>query len=385
MVLTKIPLALRLWPLRRTVVVSLCALVILAVFMGGASPAAAQGAYSGDQTVIGGEEPLLVSYEGGESLEVLTNVDTGAGYAAIDETVARDDLGIDVDNPPTTVTIRSAIGNEERPLVPVQVQLAGQTLNIQATVSDRSDLTTKMNLGSRDLDGFLVDVSERQLTQPDSPMVESYVASLLEFPPPPPNPAMLLAALPLAALLVVALRSLVGLRTFGTFAPVLLSVAFVQSGLPAGLLVFSVMMLAGLLIEPLLRPLRLPRVARLGVLLAVVAAVLIGVSSVISDPGVATTWTSAFPVVIISIFIERFWELWEQEGFKAASKVAAVSLLVAVLATPLLVSYPVRWVTQYAPVAFAIAGAVLSIVIGRYKGLRLTELIRFRPAAEGKS
>jgi 7 transmembrane helices usually fused to an inactive transglutaminase/Putative ATP-dependant zinc protease len=359
--------------------------MIFAVFLGGARPAAAQGAYSGDQTVIGGEEPLLVSYEGGESLEVLTNVDTGAGYAAIDETVARDDLGIDVDDPPTTVTIRSAIGNEERPLVPVQVQLAGQTLNIQATVSDRSDLSTKMNLGSRDLDGFLVDVSERQLTQPDSPMVESYVASLLEFPPPPPNPAMLLAALPLAALLVVALRSLVGLRTFGTFAPVLLSVAFVQSGLPAGLLVFSVMMLAGLLIEPLLRPLRLPRVARLGVLLAVVAAVLIGLSSVISDPGVATTWTSAFPVVIISIFIERFWELWEQEGFKAASKVAAVSLLVAVLATPLLVSSPVRWVTQYAPVAFAIAGAVLSIVIGRYKGLRLTELIRFRPAAEGKS
>jgi hypothetical protein len=297
-----------LWSLPRVVVVSLFALAVFALFLGGARPAEAQGAYSDDQTVIGGEEPTLVSYEGGESIEVLTNVDMGAGYAAIDETVARDDLGIDVDNPPTTVTIRSAIGDEERPLVPIQVRIAGQTLDIQAPVSDRSNLSTKMNLGSRDLEGFLVDVSERQLTQPDAPMVESYVGSLLEFPP-PPNPAMLLAALPLAAVIVVALRSLVGLRTFGTFAPVLLSVAFVQSGLPVGLLISAVMMLAGLVLEPLLRPLHLPRVARLGVLLAVSAAVLIGASSVVGDPGVATTWTSAFPVVIISIFIERFWEL----------------------------------------------------------------------------
>lgn len=385
MVLIKTHLVLRSRSPRRAIVVSIFALAVLTLFLVMARPATAQGAYGSNQTVIGGEEPLLVSYEGGESLEVLTNVDTGAGYAAIDETVARDDLGIDVDNPPTTVTIQSAIGDEERPLVPVQIQIAGQTLNVQATVSDRANLTTKMNLGSRDLDGFLVDVSERQLTEPDSPIVESYVASLLEFPPPPPNPALLLAALPLAAVIVVALRSLVGLRTFGTFAPVLLAVAFVQSGLLAGLLVFSVMMLAGLVLEPLLRPLHLPRVARLGVLLAVVAAVLIGASSVVSDPGVATTWTSAFPVVITAIFIERFWELWEQEGFKEASKVAALSLLVAVIASPLLVSYPVRWVSQQAPVALPAAGAILSLLIGRYRGLRLTELVRFRRAAEGKS
>lgn len=363
--------------------------LVLVGVSGDARPAMAQGSSGGtpdeNSTVIGGEEPVWVSYEGGESVEVLANIDTGAGYASLDEEVAREDLSIDVDNPENTTTVRSALGEEERPLIPLQMQIAGRTLDVQTTITDRSQISTKMLIGSRDLEGFLVDVGSKQLTQPDSPRVESYVASLLEFPPPPPNPTALLAALPLAAALVVAFRNLVGLRTFGIFAPILLSIAFVQSGLPAGLLVFVVIMAAGLIAEPLLMPSRLPRAARLAVLLAVLAGILLGASALVDDPAVSSNWTSAFPIVISAFIVERFWETWEQESLNEALKLGALTLLVSLVAAPLLVSYPVRWTVDQAPIALAIIGAVLSFVIGRYRGLRLTELKRFRPAAGEKS
>ncbi len=392
MTLTKIRLASKLKLLLRVTLVILSVLVLSTGVLGGTGIAWAQGTSgSGSQNtqgrdpiVVGGEEPVLVSYEGGESVETLTNMDTGAGYASLDETVARDDLGIDVDNPENTQTVRSSLGTEERPLFPVEVQIAGQTLNVQATIADRSEVSTKMLLGSRDLEGFLIDVSSEQLTQPDSPRVESYVASLLEFPPPPPNPATLLAALPLAAAMVVTFRSLVGLQTFGIFAPILLSVAFVQSGLVAGLLIFGVMIAAGLVAEPLMKPLHLPRVARLAIILGLVAGVLLGAGALIDDPSVSSNWTSAFPVVITAFIVERFWESWEQDGLGEALKTAGLTLLIALIATPILVAYPVRFAGDRAPVVLALGGAILALIIGRYRGLRLTELKRFRAAAGEK-
>ncbi len=318
--------------------------------------------------------------EGDKSIKALAKIDTGAGYSSMDDDLA-EELGIDLENPEDTVTIRSAIGEEERPLVPVRIRMAGRVLDTRVTVSDREDLTKQMLIGSNDLGGFLVATGEEQLTTPDSPTSGSSVSALLQFGPPPPSAPSLLATLPLAAAFIVALRTLVGLQTFGLFAPVLLSMAFVQTGLPAGLFVFGLTIAAGLVAEPLLRPLRLPRVARLAVLLAVIANVLLAVNYFVDDPAVNASWAAAFPVVVMSVIIERFWEIWEQESLTEALKTAALTLLAAVLASVILVAEPVSWAAERAPIALGVLGAALAVVIGRYRGLRLTELARFRPAA----
>jgi hypothetical protein len=172
------------------------------------------------------------------------------------------ELGIQLDEQPI-VTVQSALGEDERRLVEVRLRVAGRAFDTTVTVSDRDEFENKMLVGNRDLDGFLVDTSREQLTTPSSPTVGSEVTALLEFLPPPPSAPALLATLPLAAAFIVAGRTLVGINTFGLFGPVLLAVAFVQTGLPAGLTVFGIMTLAGLLVQPLLMPLRLPRVVRL--------------------------------------------------------------------------------------------------------------------------
>ncbi len=343
---------------------------------------------SGDSTTIGAtEQVVLVNEENGEEEEVLGRVDTGAFYTSIGEEVA-DALGIDVENA-ERITARSTLGEEERPLVEVTMRIAGQERNIRATVADRSDVADRMLIGRQDLTGFTVDTAQEQLTTPSSPTREPPVLALFDFPAPPPNPSSLLAALPIAVLVAVVFRILIGIQTFGIFAPVLLSLAFVQVGLPAGLVILGTMLVAGLIVEPLLRPLKMPRVARLAVILGLVCGALLALGQFGPDPSASRNWTAAFPVVVATIVIEQFWGSWEQEGLRQALVGALWTTLAAIAAAPLLVSKPITWLAEHPPIypfVLIAVGVGLSVLIGRYRGLRLSEFIRFRPAlSKGKS
>lgn len=76
-----------------------------------------------DYVILGEEE--LSAREGGETVEVLAKVDTGAGYSKVDKDLAKD-LGIDLDDSEDEVNIESANGKKTRPLVRVRIRLAGR-------------------------------------------------------------------------------------------------------------------------------------------------------------------------------------------------------------------------------------------------------------------
>lgn len=329
--------------------------------------------------ILGRRETVLVGKGGSsETVRVLAKLDTGAAYSSIDTGIAKE-LGIDLASAPR-IRVESALGRESRPLVEVKIQVAGRTLHTLATVNSRKNREEKMLLGRRDLQGFLLDVSREQLTTPTAPSVTSPVQALLEFPPPPPSTPTLLATIPLAGLLIVILRTVIGLETFGLFAPVLLAIAFVQIGLPVGVGLFLAMLLIGLAAQWLLRPLRLPQVARLAILLAVGAEILLALNALVDSPQVKATWASAVPLVVISGIIERFWGMQEQTGLREALAATAKTVAVAVLASPVLIAAPVRDLAADKPFLFGLVAIVLVILVGRYRGLRLTELVRFQPA-----
>ena len=64
----------------------------------------------------------------------------------------------------------------------------------------------------------------------------------------------LLLLMPLGALVVVVLRNLVGIRTSGTFMPILITLAFLQTGLLIGLLLFIMVVGTGLIVRSYLTP-----------------------------------------------------------------------------------------------------------------------------------
>lgn len=344
-----------------------------------AAPSVDQAA--SERVAVGETEPVRITGPDGTTVEALARIDTGAARSSIDEEIA-EELGLDLDEA-ETVTVVSALGREERPVVDVAVQLGGTAQASLVSVNDRERLSTPVLIGRTDLEAFQVLVGQSLLTTPGEPRAPSAVsAALLQVPV--YGPDALLALVPLSAVVMVALRQVVGLSTLGTFSPVLLALAYVQSGLRLGLALTVLVLAAGLLAQPLLRRFRLPRVARLGVLVSLVATTLLGLTALLDVTTAGQAWGAALPIVVSAVIVERLWEAWDVEGATTALQDGAVTLAVAALVTLLLLSPPVRVLAEAVPLRLALVSLVWAWLIGTYRGLRLSELARFRAAAAGR-
>jgi hypothetical protein len=184
----------------------------------------------------------------------------------------------------------------------------------------------------------------------------------------------LLYTMPLAAAVVVFARMVVGVQTFGLFTPMLMAMAFLQTGLIAGPVILFIAIGSGLLVAPMLKSLKMARVGFLGGLMAMVAIALLAVVPIFNR----IEWVTAFPVVVTALAVERYWTVWEAEGMWDATKVALSTLLVAIAIEAVVLSPPVRWLVDLSPYAAPVLGGILSIGLGLYRGMRLSELRRFK-------
>ena len=89
---------------------------------------------------------------------------------------------------------------------------------------------------------------------------------------------------------------------------------------------------------------------------------------------------SLFPMVIISMVIERMSIVWEERGAGTAIREGFGSLALAAL-TYLVMTIDVLayWVTVFPEINLVVLGLI--VALGRYTGLRLSELLRFRALA----
>ncbi len=190
-----------------------------------------------------------------------------------------------------------------------------------------------------------------------------------------------LLLIPLGAFMLVLLRNVVGIKTFGTFMPVLIALAFRETQLIWGILLFVLLVGIGLAIRFYLEHLKLLLVPRLGALLIIVV-VLMAVLSVLSHKmGLERGLSVAlFPMVIITMTIERMSIVWEERGAPEALQQGLGSLLVATLGYLLMFN---RWAEHLIFVFPELLLLLLAatLLLGRYSGFRLLELRRFRVLA----
>jgi hypothetical protein len=330
-------------------------------------------ATSGAGATVGEQELVRLTGPNGRTAEAVARIDTGASGSSLDTAMA-EDLGFDLENA-EKITVASSLGKEQRPVVDGTVQIAGRSTGARFSVTDRSERSNPVLLGRAELADLKVQVGRRLLTTPGAERAPSTLATLLSQAP-ALGPLQLLALLPLAALVVLVLRVFVGVQTLGTFAPVLLAIGYTQAGLVAGIGLTVVIIAAGFVVQPLLRRVRLPRIARLAVLVGVVSVVLVAVT-LAAGGGSGAIWGTALPVVVTAVMVERLWETWDLDGWRDAARDAVATTVVALLVTALLLAPVIRDLATTAPLAVAIACAVLAGLAGTYRGLRLTELLRF--------
>jgi hypothetical protein len=187
-----------------------------------------------------------------------------------------------------------------------------------------------------------------------------------------------LLMIPIGALVMVIMRNIVGIDAFGTFMPVLIALAFRETKLLWGVILFTVLVALGLSIRFLLERLRLLLVPRLSAVLIVVVLLMLFISMTSHRMGLETGLSVAlFPMVIIAMTIERMSVVWEERGPADAMRSGVGSLIVAVVAY---ICMGIAWLEHLIFTFPELLLLVLACVVlaGRYTGYRLTELRRFK-------
>lgn len=220
-----------------------------------------------------------------------------------------------------------------------------------------------------------VTIAETQAAQRGASLIDF---SLYSLPIQTQAVYSVLLMIPIGALVMVIMRNLVGVDAFGTFMPVLIALAFRETQLFWGVVLFSLLVALGLSIRFLLDRLRLLLVPRLSAVLIVVVMLMLIISLVSHRLGMETGLSVAlFPMVIIAMTIERMSVMWEERGPVDAMRAGLGSLVIAMAAY---VCMGMSWLEHLIFTFPELHLAVLALVVlaGRYTGYRLLELHRFK-------
>ena len=221
------------------------------------------------------------------------------------------------------------------------------------------------------------------LMEPENPILAAL--SLYKLPVGTQSALRALLLFPLGAFLVALFRNVIGVPTYGTFMPLL--VAFSLRGYPLmpGLALVAFVLAIGVGTRLALERLRLLMVPRLSIMLCVVVLCVAGFSLIGDELGARDFFAGVlFPIVILTMLVERFTIAIAEEGLRPAFAPLAGSLAVAIAIHPVFRNlWAEHAMFTFPELTLVVMGGL--VWIGGYIGYRISDLLRFRmlAAAEG--
>jgi hypothetical protein len=217
------------------------------------------------------------------------------------------------------------------------------------------------------------------LMVPPSPFFASI--SLYQLPVATQSALRALLLVPLGALVLALFRNVVGFPTYGTFMPVLVAFSLRNTHLGIGLGMVVGVIGVGVLGRLVLDRLRLLLVPRLSILLCVVVIGVTGFALVGRGLEIRDFTSGVlFPIVILTMLVERFSIMAAEEGMRNALVCAAYSIAVIGAVYPIMRDPRAEHLMFSFPELTLVVMGVL-VWIGGYTGYRLMDLIRFRSFA----
>lgn len=194
------------------------------------------------------------------------------------------------------------------------------------------------------------------------------------------NVLALILMLPLVATLVTVARHIIGLKSFGMYTPILATFTFATIGIKFGLLLLAVTLIVGLVTRNFLDKIRIHYLSRLSIVITTSTIALLVILPIALklnlSEGLSSNLT-VLPIVIVMAINETFISTQLQKGTRTAIYLLVETLVISIFSF-LLIRWSVfnNFVSSY-PIII-IATLLLNFLIGRWQGLRLTEMQRFK-------
>ncbi|KKR10802.1 MAG: hypothetical protein UT39_C0015G0015 [Candidatus Woesebacteria bacterium GW2011_GWA1_39_21] len=203
----------------------------------------------------------------------------------------------------------------------------------------------------------------------------------------PVNTIVLILLLPLIATIIAAVRQLVGLRGFGIFLPASLSVVFVATGPVVGIVLFLIIVFVSTATRMLLRKAKiklqyLPRMALILWVVSVGVLCVLFLTPVIRYPGL--TNVSIFAVLILALLTEDFIRVQLGKSVRTAIRLTYETIILSTVSYLFLTFKSIQEYALLHPEIYLGVLFMADLILGRYTGLRVMELWRFRKLINSK-
>lgn len=196
----------------------------------------------------------------------------------------------------------------------------------------------------------------------------------------------LLIAVTILATIVSVARYIIGTKTYGIYAPIILAIAYSYTGLRYGLAITLVVILASLLSYTLLKKIRMHYIARIAVNYCILSIFIVVFFVLVKKFGLGLEnmpYISALAIISIAALSDFFIKQYVQKSFKTAVMILLSTVGIAaigwfVITRDIISNYFLNnlWIV---PVLVA-----FNVLIGQFTGLRIKDLFRFKSVIQNK-
>ena len=190
---------------------------------------------------------------------------------------------------------------------------------------------------------------------------------------------ILLLMLPIVATIIAFARQVIGIKGFGIYTPLIISFAFLATGLKYGLAFFIIIILVGTLTRLAVKRFRLLYLPRMAIVIIAVAVsiLLVFLEGAYSERN-GLTAASIFAVIIMITLVEKFIASQIERGRKEAITLTIETLLLSIICYWIAIWPWLRETVLAYPFLIIIGTIIINILLGKWTGLRISEYARFR-------
>lgn len=268
-----------------------------------------------------------------------------------------------------------------------------------ATTSTTTENTTGFDRNTNSIIEALTTSPKQDLTKPEEEPKKSEIQTLLEKRPVkdpgvfnfiaywvqkaialgiPANTIVLIFLIPVIATLIAFVRVVIGLPSLEMLVPIVLAFAFVAVGITAGLIILSAVVLASFVSRTLLRRVPImyfPKRSLSHLFLAVFVFAALTISIILELESIRDL--SIFPVLILTLLGDSIVSVQLRKTVRETVLITSVTIGLALIGYLLATSASVRDAIILWPEIILLTVPV-NFMLGRYFGLRLAEVFRFR-------